>query len=430
MNAHDLKSSGIALFLIAGAATISSPRSFAQAVIGQAASIMAPESQALKASGTARRNLPSLSSINSVLAGQGPLAQWGPVAVRPNLLHRFSYGDGLLNPTQRERQSSVINTTTAGVRLEVGKHWTVRYAATNNEYSNQFIKDTFDHDASISGTVVKGDWTLGATQSFQTNSPILAETGQQTGQEFYSTGVNFAYQLGSRSLVEFSVARTARLANSDVETPQWTSADWYSWVGSGRFRYGFSSKFEAVAGIDLSYDEISRSPDMRSMQPHIQVIWRPTERISLSARAGSEIREVEGDAVGDINNPVYSASFQYEPFDTTSISLSASQAVSASFFANLASKSTTYGATLSQRLLQRFYLSMGYSVGETTYIATSLNFIDGRRDQFSSYNVRVSMPVLRRGSVAIFAQRTHNSSNTSEFDFTSDQFGLEVGYSF
>jgi hypothetical protein len=403
---------------------------FAQPVIGSLESITAPETQALKPNATNRRNLPSLSSIKSILSGQAPFAQWGPVAVRPHILHRFSYGDGLLNPTQQERQSSVINTTTAGVRLAVGKHWSVSYAATNNEYSNRFITDSLDHDASVVGNVVQGDWTFGVTQSYRTNSPILAETGQQTGQEFYSTGGNAAYQLGSRSLLEFSIARTARLANSDVDTPQWTTADWYSWVGSGRFRYGFSPKFEAVAGIEMSYDEISRSPDMQSMQPHLQLTWRPTDKLSLSARAGSEMREVEGDEVGDINNPVYSASFQYDPFDTTTISLSASQGVSASFFANLASKSRTYGASLSQRLLQRFYLSMGYSVGETSYITTSLNFIDGRRDDFSSYNVRVSMPVLRRGSVAIFAQRTHNSSNTSEFDFTSDQFGLEVGYSF
>src|SRR5215203_4133571 len=70
---------------------------------------------------------PPLSDINSVFAKEGPLAQWGPIAVRPHFLYGLSYGDGLLNPGQLESQSSTIHTVSAGVLFEVGKHWTVDY---------------------------------------------------------------------------------------------------------------------------------------------------------------------------------------------------------------------------------------------------------------------------------------------------------------
>jgi len=342
----------------------------------------------------------------------------------------LSYGDGLLNPTQIERQSSVINTTVAGVQLEIGAHWKLSYAMTRNEYSNQYLTDSLDHDANIGWSLAKGDWTFGLSQSYRTNSPLLAETGQQTEQESFSTSANVTYELGTRSMVEVSAGHNTRLANSEVNSPQWTTSDWYSTSASGRFLYRVSPLLQLFSGLEYTYDRISGSPDMNAIQPHVGFTWRPTQKVSLNARVGTERRRVEGETVSDLSNPVYSGSFQYEPFDTTTITISASQTTSASFFANLASKSSSYGVNFSQRLLQRFYLSLGYNTGETSYIATTFNFIDGRKDEFTSYTARIGTTILSRGSVAIFAQRSYNSSNTKEFDFTSDQFGLEIGYRF
>lgn len=371
-----------------------------------------------------------LSNLGSAFSNMGPLVKWGPVSVRPHILHTLSYGDGLLNPTQIERQSSVINTTVAGVQLEIGTHWMLSYAMTRNEYSNQYLTDSLDHDANIGWSLAKGDWTFGLSQSYRTNTPLLAETGQQTEQVSYSTSANVTYQLGAKSMVEVSVGHNTRLANSEVNSPQWTTSDWYSTSASGRFLYRVSPLLQLFSGLEYTYDRISGSPDMNAIQPHVGVTWRPTPKVSLNARVGTERRRVEGDTVSDLSNPVYSASLQYEPFDTTTISFSASQTTSASFFANLASKSSSYGVNLSQRLLQRFYLSLGYSTGETSYIATTLNFIDGRKDEFTSYNARLGTTILSRGSIAVFAQRSLNSSNTKEFDFTSDQIGVEIGYRF
>jgi hypothetical protein len=259
---------------------------------------------------------------------------------------------------------------------------------------------------------------------------VRQKTGQQTAQKFYSTSGNASYRLGDRALIETTVSHNTRRASSDVETPQWTTADWISWVGTARLNYQLSRRLDAAVGVELTRDEITDSPNMRTSQPYLQVTWRSTKKLSLIARGGAETRRVEGGNIDDLNNPVYSASIQYEPIETTSLSFSASRGVTASFFANQASESTTYGVNISQRLIQRLYFSAGYSSGETTYIATSLSFISNRKDEYETYNIRVSTPILRRGSVAIFAQRSHNSSNAAEFDFTSDQFGTEISYIF
>jgi hypothetical protein len=371
----------------------------------------------------------ALSDINSVLSRGGPIVRWGSFDVRPHISHTLSYGNGLLNPTQAERQSSIINTTVAGVLLEAGKYLTAHYTGTINEYSNRYVTDSIDHEATISGAFGKGDWNFGASQSYSINSPILVETGQQTRQTLYSSNGNVGYQIGKRSLLEMRISRNIRLANSDVQTSQWTTSDWYSWVGAVSLRYQFSLLFETSAGIEFTHDEITDSPDMRAAQPYLQLVWRPRPRISATFRAGAERRSVEGDST-ELSNPVYAGSLQYQIFDTTAITFSATQAVSASFFANLASKTSSRAVHISQRLLGHLYLVAGYSVGETRYIATALSIVDGRDDKYETYHVRISTPLLTRGTIAAFAQHTDNSSNTREFDFTSEQIGLEVGYRF
>jgi len=169
---------------------------------------------------------------------------------------------------------------------------------------------------------------------------------------------------------------------------------------------------------------------MTAVQPNLQIGWRPIKKLSVSGQIGSETRSVDGNEISKLTNRVYSASLHYEPIETTTISVSASQSVSASYFANQASKNKTIGVNISQRLLGKMYFTGGVDRGETTYIATGLALVSERQDKYTSFNARIGFPVVQRGSFSIFVQRSRNKSDFGLFDYTSDQFGGEVGYHF
>ena len=372
----------------------------------------------------------SVAGLQSAFLKTGPLAKWGPVNVRSSITYRLLYSDGLLNPEQLESNESTIQSIAAGVSFEIGKHWNADYTMTKTIYSNELFKDTLDHGLSLSGHIEGDAWGLGITQTYTSNSPILVETGGQSHQTSYSTMVSGSYELGYRTLVDLSVTRSSRVANSNIENPQWTDADWYSWIVSSGVNYRITQRLQAGAGISMTFDRLSTGSDMVSTQPHLQMTWRPTSKIAMSGQVGAETRKFEEGTVDNLENPVYSASISYLPLEVTSLSLAASQSVTASYFANQASKNTSISLNLSQRFLQRVYLSLGASRGTTTYIATSTSFVAGRSDRFTSYNSRLSTVIFRRGSVAFFIDTSRNNTNTSEFGYSSRQYGMELAYRF
>jgi hypothetical protein len=266
--------------------------------------------------------------------------------------------------------------------------------------------------------------------TYRAESPLLVQTGRQTEEKTLVSGFNVSRRLGFRTIVQSGVTWNTRLVDDSQTTGQWTAVDWHSWAISNSVSYQFSQRFSVGLGVDITFDDLQVGPDMETTQPYVSATWQPTDKIALSARAGTEQRRIKGSSVEDLNNPVYSASVQYSPRDTTSITIAATQSVSASYFANQAYKNSNVGLTLSQRLLRKFFLSAGVSEGRSTYIATASNVIAGRDDTYFAYHAKLATTIFRRGSIAVFFNTSRNTTNIAEFGFSSQQFGTEIGYRF
>jgi len=374
--------------------------------------------------------LPNLSEFASAVPKTGPLAMWGAVEVRPHILYSISYSDGLLRVGQLDSLSSTIQALSLGSLFEIGKHWSLDYTLTRTTYSNRFITDSSDHNLRLSGNTSIGDWTFGLSQSYQTNSPTLIETAQQTKQELYSTGLNVSYRAGARTLVEVGISRSVRLANAESNNPFWTATDWYSWSNSNWIHYEATRKLHTGVGVAFGWDRVVNGTDMRTTKPQIQATWRPTDKISASTEVGLEYRKIEAAGVNTIENPVYSASVQYRPFEATTISLSASRTVSASYFANQASRTIGTTLGLSQRLLGKLFLTGNLTHGETRYLATVNSILATRIDKSDVYYFSLRTPFWGRGSISVFYQLGKNFSNEYGFGFSNKQIGTEISYNF
>jgi hypothetical protein len=371
----------------------------------------------------------SYSDINSAFTSLAPLARWASVNVRPHLLYSIIYGDGILR-VPGEPATSTVQSLTAGILFDLGKHWGLSYSGSRTWNSSRLLADYTSHDASLSGGLAKGNWTFGATQTYASKTPTLVETAGQVPEISYSTGGSVSYQLGSRSLVNLQMTRNVRDSEFAEETQIIAAQDLEQWSGSGTLHYRFSSRLDVAMGMKFGYDSLSNSADMNTSEPQITINWRPTDKLTFTGTGGVETREFRRGIAEDLDSEVYSVSGSYQPTITTAFSINANRLVSPSYFAGQLSKSSGWGVDVKQRVLQRFYVVVGFQHGETSYLVLAQGFSVGRDDDFDSFHSRISVPFLSRGSVGLTYQRTRNSSTVPGYGFTSNQYGAEIGYRF
>ena len=161
-----------------------------------------------------------------------------------------------------------------------------------------------------------------------------------------------------------------------------------------------------------------------------RVNWRATDKISFSINAGFEERQFQTGGQGALFNPLFGAAIQYQPFSQTRISLNANRTVQPSYFQDQVQENTSVTADLNQRLLQKFYLDLSVGYTSVDYEGTTGLVGGDRTDNYYFLNARLSHKFLKRGTIAIFYQHTENSSSQPGFGYSSNQVGLEVGYSY
>lgn len=362
---------------------------------------------------------PAETTTNAPLATQ-PF-QWGPLDLRPHFLYRFLYGDGI-QASAGHPLTTAIYEISPGLLLDIGSHWTLDYTPTWSLYSNRAFRDTLDHNVVLAGGTTYEDWAFGLSQSYARTDQPLIETGGQTLQETYLTAVNASYRFGRAISLELGANQNFTSSENFTDSSEWSTLDWLS--------YQFWPRFDAGLGAGFGYVHVNVGHDSVYEQYQGRINWRPTDKISLQVHGGVEDRQFYGAGTSDLINPIYGAAIQYQPFEVTALSLSATRTVSTSPFENQVTEDTDLSGSLNQRLLKRFNLSLGAGYHTVKYVGSAAGVTAGRKDEYYSFNVRLSTTFLKRGTIAASYQFSDNSSNQAGFGYSSNQVGLEVGYQY
>jgi hypothetical protein len=374
-----------------------------------------PALQQMEASGA--RTIPPLEAPENLT----PLWQSGTTAISPHLLYRFLYGDGIPSGPGNQ-QKTAINEISAGILLNLGDRWTADYTPTWTFYSNRAFQDTVNHLFQLNGGASYEAWNFGLTDSFaRTNSPLI-ETGRQTKQETSATGLNALYTVTSAVALELTASQNLRYVWGAPDSYEWSTMDW--------LHYQFAPQLDTAAGMGYGYVEMTSSPSMAYETYEGRVNWRATDKIALNVTGGAEIRQFRNSGQGTLTSPIFNASIDYSPTDTTQLSFGTSRTINSAYFTSQIVKTTSWFASLSQRLLEHFFLITTFTQGQSTYEATSSGVAAGREDRTYAVNVRLQTRLFHRGTAAIFYQRTHNTSNDSAFAIASNQVGFQLGYKF
>ncbi len=358
--------------------------------------------------------------VAAAVSSEATPFQLGPVSLLPHVYYRFLSGDGIPSAGSNH-VATIIQEISPGILLNMGSHWALDYTPTLRFYSNKQFRDTLDQNVILIGGTTYQDWILGLSQSYISSSTPLIETGAQTDQQSWLTDLKASYRFNSKMTMDLVLDQNIVSADTFTSYQEWSTLDWLN--------YEFWPRLDTALGVGFGFVNVDAGSDMTYEQLQARVRWRATDKISFQINGGLEDRQFLQGSAGSLLNPIMGGMIQYQPFEVTKLSLMFDRTVAVSYFENQVTEGTEITGDLNQRLLKRLYLDLSGGYHTVKYVGAGATGT-GRKDNYYTFDVRLSCPFLKRGTAAVFYQYTDTSSTASGFTFNSNQVGFEVGYRF
>ena len=361
--------------------------------------------------------------------------RWGPVDFRPHLLYSLTYGNGIQS-APGQQSSSFINTIYPGARFDIGQHWSLDYTPVLRYYSDKRFKNELDEGVTLTGNAEVANWVFGLRQGYADSSSPIIETGAQTEQTSYNTSFTATCALGSKWALELELAHNLNSAVGFASSENWSESQWID--------YHLLKQLSLGAGVTLNYDRFNPGTDMKAEDYQGRFEWNPGDKLSIQFSGGIEDRQFVSGGEPDLVSPIYSGSVSYQALRRTSLSLRASRTVNSSLFQNQVLTSTSVAFAVSQLIGQKFTASASVSYANQPYqnieILPLPTFWIGappsrvltvdRVDKTTTFAVNIDWMVIPRGTVSLGYSISRNESGQSNFQFTSRQATLSLGYAF
>jgi hypothetical protein len=351
--------------------------------------------------------------------------QYGPVIFRPRVTYRYLYSDGLQASPGNQSQT-VVQDLSPGLLVDLGRDWVFDYAPTLRFYSDPAFRDGVDQFVDLHGGVTFDHWRFGLSQSYSDSSSPTVETGSQVDTQGYVTGLNTSFEVNPVISLDLGGSQNFQFASGSTSVGGLQSTREWSTMNFLNFR--FWQDFTFGAGAGGGYVASDNSPNQVFEQYQGRFGWRITDKTSLQASAGLDDRQFSGGGPS-FTNPTYGATLQYQLFQYTALFCNLNQAVTQSILQDSVTVGTTYGAGLSQRLLGKLRLSVSGNYSTEDFLSTQTGMTD-RTDHAYTFNSRLSCPFLKRGTLGLTWQYSHNQSTENGLTYGATQLGFDVGYSY
>jgi len=353
--------------------------------------------------------------------------QVGPFDLHPHFFYRFLYATGVQS-TPGSPQDVISEDVSPGLLVGLGKNWTLDYTPTWTFYSDtqqhgtNELHNTLDHAVTLTGGLTYGDWLFGFSQTYTRSDTPLIVTGGQTVQESFGTALTGSYRFNTVMSMDLSAGQDFTYSDKLTNTREWSTLDWLN--------YQFWPRLDGGLGVGGGYDNMSAGVDSTFEQYQTRVNWRTTDVTSFRVHGGLEDRQFLDSTSGNLINPIFGAEVKYAPFPVTAVVLDADRVVSTSPLLDEIIEGTDVTATLSQRLLEKLFLSVGGGYHWDTYVSTSSTVTTGRRDRYYSIDASLTCVVLTHGTMAATYRHSEDSSTLAGFGYNSNEYGFQLGFEY
>ena len=281
--------------------------------------------------------------------------------------------------------------------------------------------------------------TLNFSQTYAQVTGINQDTNSRTTQTSNVTSVGGNYEIDDKLSLNSQLQEVMTKfpsAGGQGGAPSGGQGSTTSSINSSLL-YHLSDKITLGPGLNVGVEKPQGTPQDTFEQGLLVVNYQPTAKINLFAQGGAELLQYEHG--GDKTDPIFSAGVGYTPFDSTILSLNASQVVrSSSADSTQTVVSTGLGFSASQRFLQRFYLNLNFNYSHTedqsgtggTTQSGSASTTPGSSQDNLVYRPSLSFAPTAWTSVAIYYQYLDNQSSTPTGTYHDNQMGISVSAQF
>ncbi len=337
-------------------------------------------------------------------------------STRPTFTYRYVDLDGIL-------VSPGVETSTSMQLAAVTLHWSLddrlrlRYTPTWTFYSENALDNTLLHDAVLQSKLHTVNWSFDLSHRYRRTEIPLVETGQQTLVQYNLSIVEATRALTDRDTLSLELRQNIRDIESFIGHNEWL-------IG-GRLARTFSSAFTGSGDFAFGYVDLEDDTHMTYQQYRVGLNWQLSQKLRLEGGGGLETRQLSGPSSRDVASPVYGAKATYNLLETTAISAVIDREVTPSYFQNQLSHLTTTRLSLTQRLLQQFYLTAAWYRRTRSYDRATAD-ITVREDRGEAYQLRLATTIRSRAGLALTYQRHDNRSTDQNYAVAGTQWGVEL----
>ena len=385
----------------------------------------------------------------------GPFGQirLGPVELQAALLMNAVSDDNLRDGGQTSgkngdqsagKTSDTSFSVTPAILLDYGSqegqkgYASIVYSPTLTRFLHYSQNNSDDQNVALNVQYPFEKLTLSFSQTYAQSTGINQDLNSRTTQTSSLTTFGGSYELDDK--LSFSSSFQEAVSSFSQGAGQ---GDQASSVNSS-LSYHLSEKMALVSSVNVGLDKPDNAGQETFEQALIGVSYQPTVKISASAQAGAEFRQDSGNDSGSQNgeegssvNPVFSLNLGYTPFDSTSLSLTAAQSVrSSSADSSQTAVTTDVGVSVTQRFVQRVYLSLGidyshnqYQGGNATNPNAGINTSGSSQDDLS-YLASLSFAPTTWTSVAVYYQYQDNESDAAGQTYYDNEIGVSASVQF
>ncbi len=351
----------------------------------------------------------------------------GPFSYSLRLSSSAIYDDNILLASSAKRGDMHLAVGPALRVLMGGDDSRLRLGANYTGTASWFMR-TPAQRAYEQNTGVDGGWSgsrlkLGIRLGLQRTRSGSIDAGDRVGRQVYYGGLTSSYLFTGKLSGELSV---------DV-----TQATFDALLGSREYRaqqylnYELTPKLQLGLGATEGLLRPDGAPEQNYEQALLRVVSQPTAKLGLNASAGVEQRHFES-GLASTFTPVYTALVSWQATGQTSFSLEGRRRVFSS--ASLGSQNyESTNLTLSAKEMVSATVDATLSIGaeRADYKATTNAVTATRRDDFVFTRASMDWAVSKNCSLGIFYEFSKNDSKGPQgHPFQRNRTGVSVSLSF
>lgn len=322
----------------------------------------------------------------------------------------------------RNKKSDFIFTLSPGIGLRIGSpgsqlHLLADYTLGVELFAGQSSRDSFNQNAVLDATWHFSKLTIGTHLGYLSVTGGSLDVGDRVRRDVLYAGITSEYLLDDKFSVELNADETWAGYRKLLDSNEIRAQLFLNYQLSEKLKLGIGGTYGKV--------DVQDGSDQNYEQALVHAIYKPTEKLALTANAGCEFRQFTG-GVGDTATPVFSFGAVYRPFERTSISLDAHRRIYASAaLVNQDYVATGFTATIRERLTQTFSVSLAGGYENTDYRRTSEGVSATRNDNYLFLRPAVDWAVRDWLSVGIFHEFSRNASHgEGARSFTRNRIGV------